>query len=247
MNAHLVGAPGFQPAFDQRGGVQRFQRLVMGDRVLAARPSSTSAIFLRLADERAMRAAHRAGGRRRDGRRRPRDRRARSNGRRTGGPALHARRRSWRRPAGPRCPCRCGGRCPGRATPPMPESWPRQWCSSALTSVPSRLPAAGWTTSPAGLSTTIRCSSSKTMISGISCACGLGGHGRGNGDGKGGAFGGLERGLAGGLAGQRDPAFAQQRLDPLARQAAGLGQRLVEPLAACGDHAFDDAFPHAHG
>ena len=38
-----------------------------------------------------------------------------------------------------------------------------------MTSVPSRFPAAGWTTSPAGLSTTSRCSSSKTIGSGISC------------------------------------------------------------------------------
>ena len=59
---------------------------------------------------------------------------------------------------------------PGRATPPIPESCPRQWCSSALTSVPSRLPAAGCTTRPAGLSMTIRSASSNTPTSGISCA-----------------------------------------------------------------------------
>ena len=35
---------------------------------------------------------------------------------------------------------------PGRMAPPMPESCPAQWWSSALTIVPSGLPAAGWTT-----------------------------------------------------------------------------------------------------
>ena len=58
---------------------------------------------------------------------------------------------------------------PGRATPPIPERLPPQWCSKAFTKVPSRFPAAGWTTRPAGLSTTSRCSSSKTIVSGMSC------------------------------------------------------------------------------
>ena len=44
-------------------------------------------------------------------------------------------------------------------SPPMPlRSW--TWCSSALTSVPPAWPAAGWTTIPAGLSTTTRSRSS---------------------------------------------------------------------------------------
>jgi hypothetical protein len=37
---------------------------------------------------------------------------------------------------------------------------PPQWCSSAFTSVPSGWPAAGWTTSPFGLLTTITSPSS---------------------------------------------------------------------------------------
>ena len=41
---------------------------------------------------------------------------------------------------------------PGRATPPIPDRLAPQWWSRALTRVRSRLPAAGWTTSPAGLS-----------------------------------------------------------------------------------------------
>ena len=32
---------------------------------------------------------------------------------------------------------------PGRSRPPMPESVPPQWCSSALTSVPSGAPGRG--------------------------------------------------------------------------------------------------------
>ena len=44
---------------------------------------------------------------------------------------------------------------PGRFSPPMPLR-SSTWWSSALTSVPLACPAAGWTTMPAGLSTTIR-------------------------------------------------------------------------------------------
>ena len=43
---------------------------------------------------------------------------------------------------------------------PMLDSRCGQCATSALTSVPSGLPAPAWTTSPAGLSMTIRCSSS---------------------------------------------------------------------------------------
>ena len=44
---------------------------------------------------------------------------------------------------------------PGRFTPPMPDRLSPQWAISALTSVPDQLPAAGCTTSPAGLSMTM--------------------------------------------------------------------------------------------
>ena len=40
---------------------------------------------------------------------------------------------------------------PGRSTPPMPDRLGPQWASSALTSVPSAWPGAGWTTMPGGL------------------------------------------------------------------------------------------------
>ena len=58
---------------------------------------------------------------------------------------------------------------PGRSAPPMPESVPAQWYSSALTSVPSGCPGAGWTTMPLGLLTTITSASSYTTSSGMSC------------------------------------------------------------------------------
>ena len=67
---------------------------------------------------------------------------------------------------------------PGRATPPMPERLAPQWASRALTRVPVSLPGAGWAAMPAGLSTTIRCASSKSTSSGMASGCGLGRRGR---------------------------------------------------------------------
>src|SRR5437870_5535631 len=54
---------------------------------------------------------------------------------------------------------------PGRLTPPTPERLSPQWASSAFAKVPLQLPAAGCTTSPAGLSTTKRSASSNTLLS----------------------------------------------------------------------------------
>ena len=79
---------------------------------------------------------------------RPRDRE-------TAAPAPRAPRRAWRRPSAPTCRDRAGARCPGRFSPPMPLR-SSTWWSSALTSVPLAWPAAGCTTMPAGLSTTMR-------------------------------------------------------------------------------------------
>ena len=56
---------------------------------------------------------------------------------------------------------------PGRLTPPTPDKLSPQWAMSALTSVPVQLPAAGCTTSPAGLSMTMISSSSNTTSSGM--------------------------------------------------------------------------------
>ena len=47
---------------------------------------------------------------------------------------------------------------PGRISPPTPERLSSR-ASSALTSVPDSLPAAGWTTMPEGLNTTATSSS----------------------------------------------------------------------------------------
>src|SRR5437660_1293631 len=48
----------------------------------------------------------------------------------------------------------------GRIPPPMPDRLSPQWAIRALTSVPVQFPAAGCTTSPAGLSITISSASS---------------------------------------------------------------------------------------
>ncbi len=55
---------------------------------------------------------------------------------------------------------------PGLRTPPMPERLSPQWPIRACASVPAAWPGAGCTTSPAGLSTMMRCASSKTTSSG---------------------------------------------------------------------------------
>ena len=73
---------------------------------------------------------------------------------RTAARAPRAPRRAWRRPSAPTCPRSSRCTMPGRFSPPMPLR-SSTWWSSALTSVPLACPAAGCTTMPAGLSTTI--------------------------------------------------------------------------------------------
>ena len=68
---------------------------------------------------------------------------------------------------------------PGRFTPPMPDRLAPQWAISALTSVPVACPAAGCTTSPAGLSMTMISSSSNTTLSGIASPAGSAASGSG--------------------------------------------------------------------
>ena len=129
---------------------RRISRRRQWDTARLPRPSLTIAIFLRLADERASGAS--TVPRRFSARRtRSRDSADRHCAPRTVSPALRGQRRSWRRPAAPTCPCRCGGRCPAGRRRRCPTAEPPQWCSRALTRVPSRLPAAGWTTRPDGL------------------------------------------------------------------------------------------------
>src|ERR1700689_1379035 len=62
---------------------------------------------------------------------------------------------------------------PGLSSPPMPIRLSPQWAIRALTSVPSGLPAAGCTTSPARLSVTVRSLSLSTMSGGILWPCGV--------------------------------------------------------------------------
>ena len=64
-----------------------------------------------------------------------------------------ARRRSWPPPSRRTCPCRAGARCPGRISPPTPLR-SSTWCSSAFTSVPSRVPRPGARPCPPALLTT---------------------------------------------------------------------------------------------
>ena len=97
------------------------------------------------------RGVDRAFGSLRNAGRRSRDSAARCCAPRIASRAPRARRRSWRRPAALTCPCRSGGRCPAGRRRQCPERLPPQWCSSALTSVPSGFPAAGWTTRPGRL------------------------------------------------------------------------------------------------
>ena len=68
---------------------------------------------------------------------------------------------------------------PGRRTPPTPER-SVTWRRSALTRVPSGVPAPGWTTRPAGLSTTMICGSSWTTERGMSSGSGSAGVGGGS-------------------------------------------------------------------
>ena len=57
-----------------------------------------------------------------------------------------------------------------------------------------------------------------------------------------GAFEKFGRSLRGRFAIDQHPPLAQQRLDPLSRKAARLGQSLVEPRAVARQHTFDSAF-----
>ena len=73
-----------------------------------------------------------------------------------------------RRPSGPRCPGRAGARSPAGRVRTRPRRAGADSsgyrATSPWTSVPDRCPAPGWTTSPAGLSTTITSASSWTTV-----------------------------------------------------------------------------------
>ena len=163
MHADLMCAPGLEPAFDQRGerrgppaeaSPARDSACARACPARAAPPCACGRTGLRA--EVALDHARR----RRAARPRPRRcRRARRRARRTAWRGCAWRARSWRRPEARWCPCRAGARCRAAPRRRCPSRSP-QWASSALTSVPSGLPAAGCTTSPAGLSMTMRSASS---------------------------------------------------------------------------------------
>ena len=130
---------------------------------------------------------------------------------------------------------------PGRFTPPMPDRLSPQWAISALTSVPVAWPAAGCTTSPAGLSITMMSSSSYTTLSGMRSPAGSAGSGGGTSTAM--RLAGVDAiaGIADRAGPDRDRAVEDQRLEARARQRGPRGEHAVEPLAglAGGD---DDLF-----
>ena len=164
MDADLVGAPGFQTAFDQGwqtaapSGPNFSITSIAGARQLAAAAQHRHALAVE--GTAADLAFDHAGGNRAGRPTPPRDRHARWYDWRIAWPGLSWRVRSWRQPEGPMCPCPGGARCRGAPRRRCQHQSSPQWAIRALTSVPSGLPAAGCTTSPAGLSMTIRSLSS---------------------------------------------------------------------------------------
>ncbi len=116
--------------------------------------------------------------------------------------------------------------------PPMPERRaPAVMQQRVAPACRPDCPPPGWTTRPAGLSTTIRCSSSNTIWSGISCAICMGRPGVRHGDRERRAgdclCGRIPSGIAVGVA---DMAAGDQRLQPLARDCRqGMRKRAVKP------------------
>src|SRR5665213_3205432 len=179
VHANLMGSPGQEAALDQRGRLTKNALdLVAGHRRLAARR----------ADHRHLLPVGHAA---------PDIACDLARGRQRHAPqTIAAYAREMRRAAKSRDSARCAisvlattirplvslssrWTIPGRRTPPIPARLAPQWAMSALTSVPSGLPGAGWTTSPAGLSMTMRCASSKRISRGIAWACGVASSGSG--------------------------------------------------------------------
>ena len=157
VDADLVRAPGFEAAFDQAPHLRRSAR-ARGS--WCAPPCRAASTAMRVRAPGRGRSARRS-------RRAPAARRAPARGRCASRCARRAAhevglrgRGSSRPPAGRSCPCPADARCRRAA----PGAAPARACSSAFSSVPSGLPAPGCTTSPAGLSMTIRSSSSYTIV-----------------------------------------------------------------------------------
>ncbi len=150
VDPDLVGAPGFEPAFHQRGVPERLRRFGSGSPPSCRAPPrrSRSSCGSPTSGRAGRRSSPPAGSARP---RRSPDSAARCCAGRIAPPAPHGRRRSWRRPAAPTCPCRSGGRSPAAPPRRCRSSRPAQWWSRALTRVPSKLPAAGMDDHPGRL------------------------------------------------------------------------------------------------
>ncbi len=143
---------------------------------------------------------------------------------------------------------------PGRSTPPIEARRPWQWWSSALTRVPVRFPAAGWTTRPVDLLSTSNSSSSKRISRGISSGWRLGQTGSGmirRSDRPGQRLFRLR-----GIPVEVHRTLTDQRLQPGSREVGRLlGKKAVEALATlrvlgdCKFHRFlrRIAFGHDFG
>src|SRR5262249_25280170 len=176
-----MGAPGLEPAGDQARhrravvAAVAFEHLPMGDRRAGARAHRHLVAGAGMAADRLVDGAARPL------RRAPHERQAAAAQRPAaavggelagGGRGGAAARARWARSVFAttiRPLVSLSRRCtmPGRLTPPTPDRLSPQWATSALTRVPLQLPAAGWTTSPAGLSMTMRSASSNTTSSGM--------------------------------------------------------------------------------
>ena len=157
VGADLVRAPGLQPRLQVAlaGRAARAPRNGCGPRARRRRrpPSGGAGARRGRSARRSSRCASRAGRRPAPGRR------ARPRAPAPPPAAPRGPRRRGRRPAGRWCPCRAGGRSRGAPGPRR-----RRGCRPARrpASVPS-CEGAGWTTRPAGLSTTARASSRWTI------------------------------------------------------------------------------------
>ena len=153
VGADLVRAPGLEARLDQRVGRQQLEHLEVGAGLARAAPADRPPL------RRPVVAAERRVDRPRARPRPPLDQRqvgrARPRGALISPRAGGAPRRRGRRPSARRCPCRAGGRSPAAPGPRRRRAARR---ARRPASVP-RCAGAGWTTSPAGLSTTARRSS----------------------------------------------------------------------------------------
>ena len=151
VDAHLVGAPGLEPAFDQRRVAQHVEPLPVGHRALALARGSTIAIFLRLlrrAGERGVDRPARAGAERRT--------RSRDSGARCCGRRIACASPSWARSclattSSPDVSLSMRWTIPGRATPPIPLSAAAAMVEQGIDHRPVAIARGGVDDQPGGL------------------------------------------------------------------------------------------------